>query len=85
MNMCPVYTLPSAPSAGTTQGQTLNTGSALCLAPQQEAGGLGGMVYGNTGDYSFNGHNRPTVYFSPKVMSDWLAPDDPDGWLKVYV
>ena len=67
MSMCPVYTLPSA---GAAKGQTLNTGSAMCLAPQQEAGGLGGVVYGQPGDYNFNGQNRPTVYFSQKGMSD---------------
>ena len=80
--MCPVY-LPSAPSAGTTLGQTLNTGT-MCLAPQPEGGGVGGMMFGNSGDYSFNGH-RPTVYFSPKMQSDWLVPDDTNGGMEVDV
>ena len=67
LSMCPVYTLPSA---GAAKGQTMNPGSTVCLAPQHEAGGQGGVVYGQPGDYNFSGQNRPTVYFSQKEMRD---------------
>ena len=68
LSMCPVYNLPSA---GAAKGQTMSPGSTVCLAPQHEAGGQGGVVYGQPRDFNFSGsQNRPTVFFSQKEMRD---------------